>query len=618
MRGDLRLVTDGKVAPEGAQWDAPVGGHPSTRRPARSPTTSARSASVSAFVLQADANDSYKIFGVARRTRPAASSCWSRSRASSTSATACARAPVTHRPDDGPLPAHRRAAGRQLLLDLRVPGLLPRARRRSRRSCAIVDAPPARVVEAPWYEVRLVGQRRERALRDGAGARRRWRCWAGALAATRRGRRGTTAQAARRPADRASASLSFCAYWNFGLVPLPQLHPLWDTFHYYVGSKYFNELSYDRLYECVAVADAEEPGAAPPRRAAQDHEPAHQHDGGRRRTILAHPEDCKKHFTPERWEAFKKDVAYFRGKPRRQALGGGADRPRLQRHAGLEHRRARRWRTPAPASDGQIDCAHPDRSAVHRRHDADDLVGVRLAHDCASRWRCSRPTSRRASTGRAARSCAGTGCSTSWAGSAWCKKDKPLLGGFFLGYSTLLRVFPVFVLHRAAAGRRCGSCGAHARRPTGAAPAGGSRSRVAPLRDARERCSRASIAATWRCSAARRWRSRCWCRSAWSPAAASTATRRSSSTREKHKETPLTNHMGLRTVVDLQPVGGGALAAATIALEDPWGAWKQAKVAHLPAARCRSTCCSSRGFVGAAVRGAARRRAVGRLLAWAR
>ena len=34
----------------------------------------------------------------------------------------------------------------------------------------------------------------------------------------------------------------------------------WDTFHYYAGSKYFKELSYDRLYECIAVADSEEPG----------------------------------------------------------------------------------------------------------------------------------------------------------------------------------------------------------------------------------------------------------------------------------------------------------------------------------------------------------------------
>ena len=29
----------------------------------------------------------------------------------------------------------------------------------------------------------------------------------------------------------------------------------WDTFHYYLGAKYFRELSYDRLYDCATVAD---------------------------------------------------------------------------------------------------------------------------------------------------------------------------------------------------------------------------------------------------------------------------------------------------------------------------------------------------------------------------
>ena len=54
--------------------------------------------------------------------------------------------------------------------------------------------------------------------------------------------------------------LSFGAYWNFGSFHFGNYIHIWDTFHYYVGSKYFKELSYDRLYECVAVADSEAPG----------------------------------------------------------------------------------------------------------------------------------------------------------------------------------------------------------------------------------------------------------------------------------------------------------------------------------------------------------------------
>jgi hypothetical protein len=46
----------------------------------------------------------------------------------------------------------------------------------------------------------------------------------------------------------------------------------------------------------------------------------------------------------------------------------------------------------------------------------------------------------------------------------------------------------------------------------------------------------------------------------------------------KHKETPLTNHMGLRTVVTYSPSEAGR-SLQNSRLEDPWGTWKRAKVA---------------------------------------
>src|SRR6476469_6304244 len=63
MHGDARLVTDGKVATEGAQWDTTsVVAFLDT--PAGSITWDLGVVrSVSAFFLQADANDSYKVFG---------------------------------------------------------------------------------------------------------------------------------------------------------------------------------------------------------------------------------------------------------------------------------------------------------------------------------------------------------------------------------------------------------------------------------------------------------------------------------------------------------------------------------------------------------------------------
>src|SRR5262245_24105898 len=63
MRGDARLVTDGKKAPEGAQWDAPGTGV-FLDTPAGTITYDLGLVrSVSTFLLQADANDNYKIFG---------------------------------------------------------------------------------------------------------------------------------------------------------------------------------------------------------------------------------------------------------------------------------------------------------------------------------------------------------------------------------------------------------------------------------------------------------------------------------------------------------------------------------------------------------------------------
>jgi hypothetical protein len=50
----------------------------------------------------------------------------------------------------------------------------------------------------------------------------------------------------------------------------------------------------------------------------------------------------------------------------------------------------------------------------------------------------------------------------------------------------------------------------------------------------------------------------------------------------KHKETPLTNHMGLRTVVTYNPAQAGRVLRNDRA-DDPWGVWKKTKVATFQA-----------------------------------
>ena len=62
IRGNLALVTDGSVAPEGASWDAPAAVKLESR--AASITYDlGKPRQVSAIYLQADANDTYKIAG---------------------------------------------------------------------------------------------------------------------------------------------------------------------------------------------------------------------------------------------------------------------------------------------------------------------------------------------------------------------------------------------------------------------------------------------------------------------------------------------------------------------------------------------------------------------------
>lgn len=113
--------------------------------------------------------------------------------------------------------------------------------------------------------------------------------------------------------DRLLVVLGFCAflgYFNFGHRHYGNTVHVWDTYHYYMGAKYFHEVGYDNLYDCAAVVDLE----------------SGRIDQLRRRSltdlrtniivksddIIAHPERCKERFSPERWKAFSADINAFR------------------------------------------------------------------------------------------------------------------------------------------------------------------------------------------------------------------------------------------------------------------------------------------------------------------
>ena len=84
----------------------------------------------------------------------------------------------------------------------------------------------------------------------------------------------------------------------------------YEFFHYYLGSKYAPELGYTRLYAAALIAD-DETGRKwdHPSKMIRNLE-----TGGyvAADTVLADRETVKARFSPERWEAFKGDVAWFK------------------------------------------------------------------------------------------------------------------------------------------------------------------------------------------------------------------------------------------------------------------------------------------------------------------
>jgi hypothetical protein len=121
------------------------------------------------------------------------------------------------------------------------------------------------------------------------------------------------------------------AYFDGFKPGYPKFYHRHDQYHYYLGAKYFPELGYDRLYRCTVIAEDEigqvqfqdEDHIGTGRGRLDLSKEVHHPDWKIRNLggdnllmpvtdVLAHPEICKDHFTPERWAAYKADVLYFR------------------------------------------------------------------------------------------------------------------------------------------------------------------------------------------------------------------------------------------------------------------------------------------------------------------
>ena len=540
-RRELRLLTDETIAPEGAMWDAP----PAVIFDTGAATVTWDLGAVTnlrSFAIQADANDTYSVWGsmdgkdykVLGQIDPVPNHGL-RMRVLNVGGMPARFVRVGEGVGDSFYSISEVAAYCQ------VPSPFPPAMKVVDAPAAVV--PPKKLLD---YWDNDASARWELIL-AGLGILFLW--WerklsnAGRLAATKRVRNALVG---------VMGVLAFLTYFNFGSFHFPNFIHGWDTFHYYIGSKYFKEISYERLYECVAVADSEEPNL---RRRVELRKMTNLRTNLVETTadILAHPERCKSHFTPERWESLKHDLRYFRT---------------------LEN--ARRW------DDAQTDHGYngtpvwnimgtiltnlgPASQTQVKILDSIDcilIVLLSLMIWWAFGWRTLTVALIAFSTNFPSRWYWTGGSLLRWDWLFWMvasvcllKKERFFYAGMCLAYSTLLRIFPGFMF---------------------VAPLIAAVYHTVKHRELEQRFLRffmgaaVAVAILVPVSVV----------TAGGPQAYPAFVRNTI----KHSETPLTNYMGLRTVVNYRPSEVGRLMRND-QLVDPWSRWKEARLKSFHEAR---------------------------------
>lgn len=145
----------------------------------------------------------------------------------------------------------------------------------------------------------------------------------------RAGQRRPVAERWKRAVGIALGMAGIFVYFNGLKFGYPRYYHRWDQYHYYMGAKYFREMGYDGLYKCSVVAEDElgtvtnddegqgVKGTFDLSREVRHPDKKIRNLGGDNLLIpvtdlLAHPEECKARFSPERWEKYKQDVRFFR------------------------------------------------------------------------------------------------------------------------------------------------------------------------------------------------------------------------------------------------------------------------------------------------------------------
>jgi hypothetical protein len=345
---------------------------------------------------------------------------------------------------------------------------------------------------------------------------------------------------------------------NFGFFHFGNFIHTHEWVHYYVGSKYFPELSYTRLYDCISVADVE--------------------DGLRRRVerrrttdlttnvlqssadIVAHPERCKRHFDEARWRSFKKDVAFFRARLGARTwddiqLDHGYNATPLWNALGTSLANL------APASNTQLHLL----AMLDPLYLAATIAVVWWAFG----WRVLSVALLAFATNFPSRFYWTGGSFLRWdwlfytvAAICCLRKQRPVLAGAALAYATGLRVFPLFLFVGPALGvgwhfyqhRRLLLSKTEDRSPF-----------FVPLRSTLRFFASAAVAGALLFTVS------------LAVSGGPSAYREFAANTTKHKETPLVNNLGLRTVLSWRPSEVGRFTNDS-RLIDPWSPWKEARL----------------------------------------
>lgn len=104
-------------------------------------------------------------------------------------------------------------------------------------------------------------------------------------------------------------ALSVANYTDFGLMRYGTYLNEWAVFHYYLGSKYADELGYDTLYDAAFVAGRDSPEVA--RHLPESVRDLHTGMLIGAEEVIRRGPALRARFTPPRWRAFSRDVQWF-------------------------------------------------------------------------------------------------------------------------------------------------------------------------------------------------------------------------------------------------------------------------------------------------------------------